>query len=832
MRILIDMQAFQGASHARGVGRYCVDVTRGIINNRGENDIHLLLNGALSEHIGNIRKNFEEELGKNNIHVWYPFIPLAQKHNPPEVNKFLSSLIYQQFILSIVPDIFFVPSIFEGWHDDAICAVNLLRNKVFLACTVYDFIPKNSDSCNYREEEYQWYEYQYQQLNNFDLFLPISDFVKTDCNKYFINTTSVPVMAGFNNIFRCIDIHDNEATGYLKELGINKKFILTIGTIEERKNKLSLIKAFLSLPEYIYNEYQLVITYQPQEQPIVNSYREYIKKHAAKNKADIIFLTSVDDEILCKLYNLCSLFVFPSLEEGFGLPILEAMQCGAPTICSDTTSMPEIMAWPEACFNPRDIASIAAKILQALTDENFRKELVRRGKLRSHEFSWDITAKKILTAFDANYKKNELKAIQPESDEQRILKITEACGNHPEEKINLAGLAKTLAKTFNADCSPQFLVDIGIIAKFDAKAGIQRVIRSISQQLINNPPKGYKVRFVRPDLERGRYVYAHSAALRIFSYDDGCEDDLPVDVNPQDIFLGLDLSLYEVLALQNWFFSGQEKGASFYFIVYDIIPLLYPHYCTEGICRPFAEWLRTIAAFDGLICISKAVADDVCKWFHENTGPESRPKKVSWFHLGADIEKSHPTFGLPGDASEIIDCIGSKPSFLVVSTIEPRKGHRQTLAAFERLWKDGYDINLVFVGHPGWFMDDFEALIDSHPEKGKRFFRLNDISDEYLEKVYAASACVIMPSEAEGFGLAIIEGAMHKKPLILRDIPVFREIADDNAFYFSGLDAESLSQKISEWLEIYKKGKHPASDDLKWLTWNESYKMLVSHIIQ
>jgi glycosyltransferase involved in cell wall biosynthesis len=110
-------------------------------------------------------------------------------------------------------------------------------------------------------------------------------------------------------------------------------------------------------------------------------------------------------------------------------------------------------------------------------------------------------------------------------------------------------------------------------------------------------------------------------------------------------------------------------------------------------------------------------------------------------------------------------------------------------------------------------------------------FWLEVISDEYLEKVYAASTCLMAPSEGEGFGLPLIEAAQHKKHIIARDIPVFREVAGQYAFYFNGLDPESLTACVKDWLKLNVEGRTPQSENMPWLTWKESANQLVSKIL-
>ncbi len=87
-----------------------------------------------------------------------------------------------------------------------------------------------------------------------------------------------------------------------------------------------------------------------------------------------------------------------------------------------------------------------------------------------------------------------------------------------------------------------------------------------------------------------------------------------------------------------------------------------------------------------------------------------------------------------------------------------------------------------------------------------------------------------MASEAEGFGLAVVEGARHKKPLILRDLPVFREIAGDSAFYFDGLRPDDLADAVTRWLALDAEGKAPSSDGVERLTWAESARQLIQRL--
>jgi glycosyltransferase involved in cell wall biosynthesis len=166
----------------------------------------------------------------------------------------------------------------------------------------------------------------------------------------------------------------------------------------------------------------------------------------------------------------------------------------------------------------------------------------------------------------------------------------------------------------------------------------------------------------------------------------------------------------------------------------------------------------------------------------------------------------------------------------MVGTLEPRKGHAQTLAAFEILWQAGRDINLVIVGKPGWMMEALVAKLRTHPEQSQRLFWLEGISDEYLEKIYAACTCLIAASEGEGFGLPLIEAAQNKLPIIARDIPVFREVAGEYAHYFQGMVPSELADSITQWLDMYREGIDLSSEKMPWLTWKKSKEQLINVI--
>jgi glycosyltransferase involved in cell wall biosynthesis len=415
------------------------------------------------------------------------------------------------------------------------------------------------------------------------------------------------------------------------------------------------------------------------------------------------------------------------------------------------------------------------------------------------------------------------------AESQKIRVVTRLAAVEPANNDELDWVA--LARMVNGNTPSlrpqrQLLVDISELVQKDVRSGIQRVTRAVLMELLATPPEGYRVEPVYATGDKPGYSYAREFTLRFL----GCPkefEDSPIEVSPGDVFLGLDLQPHIVPCQADALAEMRRRGVTISFVVYDLLPVQFPQFFGGQVADLHGRWLSILGEYaDGVICISRAVAEEFRAWLAANGTPRRRPLSIDWFHLGSDIESSLPTRGLPDRAEEILDAIAVRPSFLMVGTIEPRKGHEQTLAAVETLWSASEELNLVIVGQRGWNVDGLIDKLRGHPELGKRLFWLEGISDEFLEQVYAASACLIAASEGEGFGLPLIEAARHKLPILARDIPVFGEVAGEHASYFSGKAPEELARAIKDWLALFAVGRHPRSDAMPWLTWEQSSERL------
>lgn len=1235
MRIVIDMQGAQSSgSRHRGIGRYTLALAQAIIRHRGDHEVLLALNGRFPESIKDIRMAFAGLLPARNIRVWQAPVPFSYQAAENTARRNAAELLRESFLASLKPDIILVSSLFEGLVDDAATSIGVLSRNIPIAVILYDLIPlihrrPYLDNPIVKE----WYENKLDHLRRADLLLSISESSRQEGLQHlaFAEDRVVNISTAADPQFRPLTLSEQEAQKVCSRHHLRRPFVMYTGGIDHRKNIEGLISAYAKLPASLLSVHQLAIVCSVQ--PSVRTELEAFAKKLGLKDGDVVLTGFVSEDDLIALYNLCKLFVFPSLHEGFGLPALEAMSCGGAVIGSNCSSVPEVIGREDALFDPYKPDVIAAKLEEVLTNDEFRCTLALHGREQAKRFSWDICAQRAIDALErwtttrtkevpsrlstvrpklayvsplppersgiSDYSAELLPALschydievvvaQPEVDDawirdncqirnvdwfkmnsdlydrvlyhfgnspfhqhmfdlldeipgvvvlhdfylSNLVKHMDWTGHRPsswlralytdhgyvavhcaasaddkesvlwkypcnqevlqralgvivhaehpmrlaqqwygqlagagftvipllrvpardisrsaarqtlkieadafvvcsfgllgptklnhrllkawldsslsrdprcqlvfvgenpggeygadlqelirhsgrQERIRITGwLSQEMFHTYLAaadvgvqlrslsrgetsaavldcmnyglativnangsmadlpgDClwklvdeftdaelvealetlwrddarrgtmggraqgliwrihsptlcanryadaleeiyreaeagipqlirhlakikptlndvelmsvaddiagigqpwrgSRQLLVDISILVQFDAKTGIQRVVRSLLREMLLNPPPGYRIEPVYATPDQG-YRYARRFTMQFLDCPEaylGLADD-PIDLGPDDIFLGLDLSHQVVITHGAEFERMRNRGVQVWFIVYDLLPVLMPEVFAEGLERLHTDWLTVIARHGNAICISRSVADELSAWVSRQNDEQMRFCTIRSFHLGADILPSVRSNGMSRQFCEVLERLRSTQSFLMVGTIEPRKCHAQVLAGFEQLWAKGKDVNLVVVGKSGWDVNALVEKIRNHPQLEDRLFWLEGISDEYLDEIYSASSCLIAASAGEGFGLPLIEAAQHKLPIIARDIPVFREVAGDFAYYFSGGEAQTIASAVEGWLALNSAGSAPQSIAMPWLTWRQSTLQLLDTIL-
>jgi len=397
----------------------------------------------------------------------------------------------------------------------------------------------------------------------------------------------------------------------------------------------------------------------------------------------------------------------------------------------------------------------------------------------------------------------------------------------PEIIKLLIDIENSNKKKLSGNC---IFIDISHFLRFHECTGIQRVIHNILHNLaLSSTLLKFNIELVyaTPHIQGYFYVKSFFDPSQEFFF-----QRKSLRYRKGDIFLGLDMEPHTVTANKEFYKTLREYGVCVKFVVYDLLPVLLPNCFPRGVAEQHNAWLKTIAHSDGAICISRTVANSLDMWLNAQSLRKSS-FHIDWFYLGVDtISLVAAGLNSKDETSFLKNKILDKINFLMVGTLEPRKGHAQVLAAFELLWEKDVKVNLVIVGKCGWMVEKLTDKIRMHPEWERRLFWIEGASDECLESIYAASKCLIVASKGEGFCLPLIEAAQHKLPIIARDIPVFREIAGDYAVYFSGNTDKVLSKTIEEWLDMHEQGTVPNLGGMSWLTWEQSTKMLIERLLK
>lgn len=230
--------------------------------------------------------------------------------------------------------------------------------------------------------------------------ITVSNFSKREILKY-INIPEEKIKVIYNGLILQTQKFKGNEDDILKKYSLAKKYILYVGTIEPRKNLEGLINAFKMLisDEKYKNKYNLVIVGKPGWK-----YETFIKTLGNLGIQDKVKLIGyIPDEELPAIYKHASLFLYPSIYEGFGLPVLEAMAYGIPVITSNISSLPEIAGDAALLIDPYNYKEIRDGMVDILSTDQLKNQLIKRGKERVKKFSWKNTAEKTLKVYKEVY---------------------------------------------------------------------------------------------------------------------------------------------------------------------------------------------------------------------------------------------------------------------------------------------------------------------------------------------------------------------------------------------------------------------------------------------
>lgn len=303
---------------------------------------------------------------------------------------------------------------FKYWYDFAAAArVRRLQADVWVQpygfCSLTSSIPQllivHDISFAHFPKQVSWHQRLYYQwgtprfLKKAQQILTVSEFSKQDiltkypnpalktASKQIALSDKISVAHGAaRSIFH--PIHWAEKDAVKSHYAHGCEYFLFIGGIHPRKNLLNLLKAFSLFKKWQKSNMKLLVAGR-----LAWQYEDLIEKlKSYKYREDVVMLNYLSDQELAKVTASAYALVYPSFFEGFGLPILEAMQSGTPVICSNTSSMPEAAGEAALFANPQDPDAIAKHMLAIYKDESLRDELIQKGKAHAKTYDWDHTA--------------------------------------------------------------------------------------------------------------------------------------------------------------------------------------------------------------------------------------------------------------------------------------------------------------------------------------------------------------------------------------------------------------------------------------------------------
>ena len=1008
MRLIFDLFPCQTDSRLRGIGRYTLSLAQAMAAERGAHELRLLANGLYPDTAASLRHAFGG-LAPPGAYSSYTHPPLSAAGVDEARDEQIASALIHAAYQSVRADAVLCASPFEGWCERGMAAQSdgLLPQRLRVA-VLYDLIPLLFPEQHLAPSPAYaaWYRRRLDNLQQADLLLAISEATRDDAIRLLgiAPERVVNIGAAADAHFRRLE--DREAVdAAVRQLGIVRPFVLYTGNGDYRKNLGGMLRAYALLTPATRRSHQLVVN----QVGDLERFRTLMRE-AGLDEDEVVVTGRVDEDTLVSLYNACTVFVFPSLYEGFGLPVLEAMHCGAPVIAANNSSIPEVVGRADALFDAAEPAAIATSLERVLGDHAWRADLASHGLARARGFSWSDTARRAWSAIAQAYEgaheqagsaglrvavvhaaapagltaatldalarqldlsfvdAAELAQARPAErtraalaarlngfdtvlyllaaeamspalvqlmraapgvlwltgaphaaaahapDPALLLRdaglpglhawlaagkaqppgrslhealhglvlddaasvaalrqrhgmalpplapaeagpgqqaallagMLDAAHQHSPRRVaaciaaNMQGGRPTLAAidvlaahaqaNLMSGRAPRLLIDVTQLSETDALSGIQRVVRNVARELCLLEDDVPPIELVQ--LEHGVLRRAGTVAARLLGHPAGAVPGGAIDIHPGDLLFMIDSSWQRYPDFVPVFESVRRLGGRIVTVVYDLIPLRMPQFCGAGLVEVFKRWFDlAVRHSDMLLCISGAVRDDVAAYLDEHGMHPPHPLRLDYWRLGADIVPDSAGQAIrPEVAAMAAD--SASPLFLMVGTIEPRKGHVAVLDAFDALWNEGSQARLCLAGKEGWEVGTLMQRIRRHPELGRRLFFVERFTDAEINLCYSRAQALLAASVAEGYGLPIVEAAQHQVPVIASDIAVFREVAGAGAEYFPLGDQDALMALIRRFSLLPLPERQAMAARVEVLTWHDSARQALRKLQQ
>lgn len=734
MKLLIDLQALQNESRNRGIGRYVRSLFDALAR-RDDLELYALLNGAIADTLDAALDHAAARIGHDRVLV-FPGIVGTKLEIPENLQRWrLSEAAYEAFVMASGCDALLVGSAVEGFIDGTSLSLKAPGASYVKAVILYDLIPMTDvDKYLSWDKARSWYFDRISHVEASDLALAISESSRRECLEY-LDFTSEHATA----ISTAVDDSIFHAAGRLAQtslsrLGITKPFVMHTSAIEPRKNFEGLIEAFATLPAAVRNKHQLLLVGSGSE--AARDSLLALARQQGLRQGSVVMPGFVPDELLAQLYRACRLFVFPSFHEGFGLPALEAMTCGCPTIGSNVTSIPEVIGDSDYTFDPHDTVSMSRLMGRLLADEKEWRQARDHAIAQAARFTWDGVAGRALGALGI--------AVSKRLPQPPVYPSAARMAEHVSQRIDLN------------ECQAS---DVEALARCLSRAE-DELVGKLAAAL---PKKGktwriegpfdstYSLALVNRETARGMAELGWRVALH------STEGPGDYPANPDFLNANRDLAaMYQLAA------KGSHKRS------FAVSRLLYPprvadmaapinalnHYAWEESGFPQA-W---VDEFNSSLTMMTTLSTHVEKIMIDNG------VTVPVVTSGCGVDHWDR---IEADESYRIEARSFR--FLHVSSCFPRKGVDALLAAYGSAFSIDDDVSLVIKTFDNPHNDLREQLTD-HQARNSHYPHIElvfgDISDRQLKALYGQCHVMVGPSFAEGYGLPFAEAMLTGIPVI------------------------------------------------------------------
>jgi len=409
MRLVVDLQCCQSASHLGGIGRYSLNLARSMIQLSAAHEILVVLNNANSHALNVVASKLSDVLPRDRL-LTLSMLPGASYSDNNYSARKTSEALREKFLSDLNPDAVHISSLIEGYSDQVVGTIRRYQTSAPpTAVTLYDLIPLENENMYLRDNLVRaHYLEKIEELQRADFLLSISEHSRQEALRKLpdFNGNIHTIFGGVEDALQNKVVKSSVLSNVRRRLALSGKYLLYVASFDARKNQRGLIKAFSLLPEKLKEELDLVIVGNgwPTMYEELHQFAESCRLPRSKVK----FSGRVDDDTLAALYQGATCFVFPSLLEGLGLPVLEALAHGLPVVGSNTSSVPEFLLTEEARFDPLDAREMATVIARAVSDKSFRQQILADGAVALERYTWKNSGRAALEAFEM-----ELKSLKP-----------------------------------------------------------------------------------------------------------------------------------------------------------------------------------------------------------------------------------------------------------------------------------------------------------------------------------------------------------------------------------------------------------------------------------